>query len=161
MTLRHGLAAIACLAIVATAAPARAQMPIGYGPSITLSQARPLAAAAIAEAAKNQWTIVVAIVDTGGNLVLLERMDATQVGSVEVAIGKARTANGFKRATKVFEDAVLGGRTVVLGLPNALPIEGGLPLVLNDKIVGAIGISGATSPQDGVVAKAGVDALKP
>lgn len=161
MALRHTVAAVACLAAVATATPARAQMAIGYGPSVTLAQARPLAAAAIAEATKSQWTVVVAIVDTGGNLVLLERMDNTQVGSIDVAMGKARTANNFKRSTKVFEEAVLGGRTVVLSVPNVVPVEGGLPLIVGDKIVGAIGVSGATSAQDGVVAKAGADALKP
>jgi uncharacterized protein GlcG (DUF336 family) len=160
MAFRHSVALLAATLAVA-GAPARAQMPIGYGQSITLAQARPIAAAAIAEAWKNNWTIVVAIVDTGGHLVLLERMDRAQVASVEVAVGKARTANGFKRPTKAMEDAVLGGRTVVLAVPNAVPVEGGLPLVLDDRIVGAIGISGATSQQDGIVAKAGADALKP
>jgi len=88
-------------------------------------------------------------------------MDHTQVGSIDVAIGKARTANNFKRATKAFEDSVLGGRTVVLSVPNVVPVEGGLPIVTGDKIVGAIGISGATSAQDGQVAKAALAALKP
>lgn len=161
MSRRRSLAFLAgVVALAGAAVPAHAQMPIGYGPPVTLAQALPIAAAAIAEAAKNNWTVVVAIVDTGGHLVLLERMERTQVGSVEVAIGKARTANGFKRPTKAFEDAVTGGRSVILALPGAVPIEGGLPLVLDDKIVGAIGISGATSQQDGVVAKAAADALK-
>lgn len=160
MAIRHLAASAACVVALAWPGTARAQMPNAYGPSITLAQARPLAAAAIAEATANKWTVVVAIVDTGGNLVLLERMDHTQVGSLDVAIGKARTANHFKRSTKVFEDSVLGGRTVVLSVPNVVPVEGGLPLLAGDRIIGAIGISGATSQQDGIVAKAAADALK-
>lgn len=161
MALRHWVSASACALSLASAAPSQAQLPVPYGPSVTLAQARPVADAAIAEATRNGWTVMVAIVDTGGNLVLFERMDQTQVGSIDVAIGKARTANNFKRATKVFEDAVLGGRTVVLSVPNVVPVEGGLPIVSGDRIVGAIGISGATSAQDGQVAKAALAALKP
>jgi uncharacterized protein GlcG (DUF336 family) len=160
MALRHSVAASACVLSLA-AVPAQAQLAMPYGTSITLTQARPLADAAIAEAARNGWTVMVAVVDTGGNLVLFERMDHTQVGSIDVAIGKARTANNFKRATKAFEDSVLGGRTVVLSVPNVVPVEGGLPIVAGDKIIGAIGISGATSAQDGQVAKAALAALKP
>jgi glc operon protein GlcG len=105
--------------------------------------------------------VVIAIVDEGGNLVYLQCLDETQVGSIiEVAIQKAKTAVSFKRPSKALEDAVLtGGRTVVLSLPGALPIEGGVPLAVNDKVIGAIGVSGVTAQQDGQIAKAGVDAL--
>jgi glc operon protein GlcG len=127
---------------------------------LTLEAAKKVAAAAEEEAVKNKWTVVIAILDEGGNLIYLQRLDETQIGSIEVAIQKARTAVSFKRPSKALEDAVMtGGRTVVLSLPGALPIEGGLPLVVNDKVIGAIGVSGVTSQQDGQIAKAGVDAL--
>jgi glc operon protein GlcG len=127
--------------------------------ALTLEVAKQIAAAAEKEAANNKWTMVIAILDEGGNLVYLERMDETQIGSIEVAQQKARSAVSFKRPTKVFEDAVAGGRTAILKLPGALPVEGGIPLTVDGKIIGAIGASGGTSQQDGVVAKAGVDAL--
>lgn len=153
-------AALLVLAALAIAVPAPAQQPLTYGANIGLDQAKTLAAAAIAEARKNSWTVVVAIVDTGGHLVYLERMDHTQIASIEVATQKAWSANAFKRPTKAFEDAVLGGRTVTLRAPGALPIEGGVPIVVDGKIIGAIGISGATSAQDGQVAAAALSILK-
>src|SRR5215831_7411990 len=127
--------------------------------ALTLDVAKQIAAAAEKEAAANKWTMVIAILDDGGNLVYLERMDDTQIGSIEVAQQKARSAVSFKRPTKVFEDAVAGGRTAILKLPGAIPVEGGVPLMADGKIIGAIGCSGGTSQQDGVVAKAGADAL--
>jgi len=127
---------------------------------LTLEAAKKIAAAAEEEAVNNKWTVVIAIVDEGGNLVYLQRLDETQIGSTEVAIQKAKTTVSFKRPSKALEDAVLtGGRTVVLSLPGALPIEGGVPLVVNDKVIGAIGVSGVTAQQDGQIAKADVDAL--
>jgi uncharacterized protein GlcG (DUF336 family) len=102
----------------------------------------------------------IAIVDDGGNLMYLERMDDSQLGSQEVSVQKARGALLFKRPTKALEDAVAGGRIQLITLANAVPVEGGLPLMAYGKIVGAIGISGATSPQDGIVAKAGADELE-
>lgn len=127
---------------------------------LTLEVAKTVAAAAEEEAVKNKWNVVIAIVDDGGSLVYLQRLDETQIGSIEVAIQKAKTAVNFKRPTKALEDAVMsGGRTVVLSLPGALPIEGGLPLMVDGKLVGAIGVSGVTAPQDGQIAKAGADAL--
>jgi glc operon protein GlcG len=127
---------------------------------LTLEAAKKVAAAAEEEAVKNKWTVVIAIVDEGGNLVYLQRLDETQIGSIEVAIQKAKTAVSFKRPTKALEDAVItGGRTVVLSLPGAVPIEGGLPLVVDGKVLGAVGVSGVTAQQDGQIAKAGVDAL--
>ena len=127
--------------------------------ALTLAGAKKLAAAAEAEAAKNNWRVVIAIVDDGGHLVYLERIDETQTGSIDVAIAKARGAVAYKRPTKVFEDLVAGGRNVIMSLPHAMPIEGGLPLVVEGKLVGGIGVSGVTSQQDGQVAKAGADAL--
>jgi glc operon protein GlcG len=127
--------------------------------ALTLEVAKQMASAAEAEAAKNQWTMVTAIVDDGGNLIYLQRMDETQIGSVEVATKKAQTAIKFKRPTKVLEDAVAGGRAVIMTLTGALPIEGGLPITVDGRIIGAIGLSGGTSAQDGQVAKAAVDAL--
>jgi glc operon protein GlcG len=133
-----------------------------YGPSITADTAKTLAAPALAEAKKNNWTMAVAIVDTHGELVYFERMDEVQMGSVDIAIAKARSAARFKRATKVFQEGLAAGGDGLrlLGLQGAVPVEGGIPLVVAGKIVGAIGASGGTSQQDGVVAAAGVAALK-
>ena len=133
-----------------------------YGPSITAETAKTLAAPALAEAKKNSWTMAVAIVDTHGELVYFERMDEVQMGSVDIAIAKARSAARFKRATKVFQDGVAAGGDGLrlLGLQGAVPVEGGIPIVVGGKIVGAIGASGGTSQQDGVVAAAGAAALK-
>ena len=141
---------------------ALAQMPNVYGPSINLETATRIATAAIAEARKNNWTMAVAITDTGGNLVYFEKMDGTQTGSVRVAIGKSRSAVLFKRPTKALQDTVAAGGEGLrmLRLEGAVPIEGGLPLLMDGKIVGAIGVSGGTSQQDGVAAKAGADTLK-
>ena len=127
--------------------------------ALTLDVAKQIAAAAEKEAAANKWTMVIAILDDGGNLMYLERMDETQIGSIEVAQQKAHSAVSFKRPTKVFEDAVAGGRTAILKLPGAIPVEGGLPLMAGGRIIGAIGCSGGTSQQDGQVAKAGADLL--
>ena len=124
---------------------------------ITLDLAKKIAAAAEAEAVKNKLTVVVTILDDGGNLIYLEKMDNTQIGSIEVAIKKAKTSVYFKRPSKTFEDMVVNGRNAIIALPGALPIEGGLPLMIDGQPVGAIGVSGGTSQQDGTVAKAGAD----
>ncbi len=139
-----------------------AQMPNAYGPPINLDAAKKAAASAIAEARKNNWTMAVAIIDIGGDLVYFEKMDGTQTGSVRVAIGKARSAALYKRPTKAWQDVVAAGGAGlrILGLEGAVPIEGGLPLLMDDKIVGAIGVSGGTAAQDGVVATAGAQAVK-
>lgn len=146
----------AFLMILAVTGVAQAQAP-AYGNEVTLDMAKKVMAAAEAEAKKNNWTVVIAIVDTHGLLVMLQRLDNTQTGSVKVAIEKARTAAMFKRPSKVFEDAVAGGRLTLLGVPGAMPIEGGLPLMQDGKLIGAIGVSGMSSQQDGQVAKAGTD----
>jgi glc operon protein GlcG len=131
-----------------------------YGFPITLESAKKVAAPALAEARKNNWTMAVAIVDTAGDLVYFEKMDATQTGSVDVAIAKARSAARFKRPTKAFQDALAaGGEGLrVLALKGAVPVDGGVPVVVDGKIVGAIGVSGGTSQQDGQCANAGASA---
>ncbi len=127
--------------------------------ALTLEAARKIAAAAEAEARKNNWNVVIAIVDEGGYLVYLERMDNVQIASIEIALRKARSAALFRRPTKVFEDQLAGGRQAVLALPGAMPFEGGLPIVADGQVIGAIGVSGVTAQQDGQIARAGVDAL--
>jgi uncharacterized protein GlcG (DUF336 family) len=136
------------------------QLALPYGAPVGIEAARKIAVNAFAEARKNGWTIAVAVVDTAGDLVLFERMDNTQVASVGISQDKARTAARFKRHTKALEDAlVAGGRTAILGLPGATPVEGGVPLIVDGKIIGAVGVSGATSPQDAQCAIAGSEAL--
>lgn len=132
-----------------------------YGNSITLDQARKVSAAAQQEAAKNGWLMVVSIMDPGGHLVLLERMDNGQFGSVQVAQDKARSAVAFRRPTKAFHDMVAAGGEGVrmLVMSGAVPIDGGLPIILDGKVIGGIGLSGGTSAQDGQVAQAGLAAL--
>ena len=126
---------------------------------LTLDGAKKIATAAEVEARKNNWNVVIAVVDDGGHLLYLQRIDGTQTGSIEVAIQKARTAQAFKRPTKVFEDAIAGGRNALIALHGALPLEGGLPIMVGGQLVGAIGVSGVKSTEDGQIAKAGVDSL--
>ena len=127
--------------------------------ALTLEDARRVAVAAHKTALENQWNVVISIVDEGGQLVYLERMDDVQSGSVTVSMEKAKTAIAFRRPTQALEVAIAGGRTVMLNLPGATPIEGGVPLVYEGDFVGAIGVSGVQSSQDGIIAKAGADAL--
>jgi glc operon protein GlcG len=133
-----------------------------YGPAIKLEQAKKVLAAAEKKARENNWNVVISIVDPGGHLVLMQRMDDTQFGSVEIARQKAWTAAAFRRSTKVFQDIVASGGEGLrlLKLEGASPIEGGLPLVHEGKIIGAIGVSGVTSAQDGIIAQAGVESLQ-
>ena len=153
------LKAVAIAAFVlGLAAGVRAQK-LADKKALTLAVAKQIAAASEAEAAKNKFTMVIVIVDEGGNLICLEKMDETQIGSIEVAQAKAHTAIAFKRPTKVFQDGVTGGNNSILKLPGVVATEGGIPLVVDGKIIGAIGVSGGTSAQDGTVAQAGVDAL--
>jgi glc operon protein GlcG len=162
MSLRSTLTVSCALLLGLTASGALAQLPNPYGAPISLDSAKKAAAGAVAEARKNNWTMAVAITDGGGDLIYFEKMDGTQTGSVNVAIGKARSAAMFKRPSKVFQDAVAGGGAGlrILGLEGAVPVEGGLPLVMDGKVVGAIGLSGGTAEQDGVAAKAGADTVK-
>lgn len=115
--------------------------------------------AAEAEAAKNKWKMVIAVVDDAGNLVYLQRMDDAQIASIEIATGKAGTAVRYKRPTKALEDAIAGGRNAFLNLPHATTLEGGIPIVLDGRIIGAVGVSGELAARDAQVAKAGVDAV--
>jgi uncharacterized protein GlcG (DUF336 family) len=132
-----------------------------YGSPIRLETAKRAAAAALDAARRNNWTMAVAVVDIAGELVYFEKMDDTQNGSVRVAAAKARSAALFKRPTKAFQDTVTASPDGVriLGLEGAVPIEGGVPLVIDSLIVGAIGVSGGTSQQDGVCAQAATDAM--
>jgi glc operon protein GlcG len=149
-------------ALVFTAATAGAQAPPSYGPSITLEQAKKAMAGAEAEAKKNNWPVVITILDSGGNLVMTQRLDGAQFGSIEVAREKAYSAVAFRRPTKVFEDAVAqgGANLRILRLSGAMPLDGGWPIVIDGKIAGGIGVSGVTGAQDAQIGKAGVDALK-
>jgi uncharacterized protein GlcG (DUF336 family) len=151
---------IAGAALCCLGAAAQAQVP-QYGTSVNLDQARKALAAAMAEARKMNLPMAVAVVDNAGQLVAFERMDNTQTASVLVSQDKAVSAAMYRRPTKVMQDAVAGGGAGVrfLNLRGASVVEGGLPLVIDGKIIGGIGVSGAASDQDGVVAKAGVDAL--
>jgi len=128
-------------------------------PVLTLEDAKRIAAAAQTEAQRNDWKVVIAVVDDGGHLIYLERSHDTQFGSVETAIQKARAAAAFQRPTKASEDAVLAGRLIHLSLPGVIPAEGGVPVRINDVVVGGLGVSGVRSFQDGQIATAGVDAL--
>ncbi len=150
----------AVIALIGTSA--FAQMPNPYGTSINLENARKLAALSVAEAAKNNFKMAVAIVDISGDLIYFEKMDGTQAASVNIAQDKARSAARFKRPTKALQDALAAGGAGLrmLALQGAVPVEGGLPIVMDGKIVGAIGASGGTSEQDGQTAKAGADSVK-
>lgn len=128
--------------------------------SLSLEDAKKAASAAAIEAKKNKWNMAIAVVDDGGQLIYFERTDETQIGSIDVAIGKARTAAYFKRPTKALEDAINGGQHAIMTFPNTLPREGGLPIFADGKCIGAIGASGGKSSEDAQVAKAGVDAFK-
>ena len=151
-----------CVVLALATFPARAQTPPPYGAPITLEQARKVVAAAEAEARRDGWNVVIAVVDGAGHLVLLQRMDNTQVGSVEIARGKAWTSAAFRRSTKWFEDTVAAGGSGlrVLTFEGVVASEGGLPIVVGGKLIGAIGVSGVTSQQDGQIAAAGAAALK-
>jgi glc operon protein GlcG len=156
-----GLLAISSVPVMAQASLAPPPL-VSYGLSISTENAKKVAAAAIAAAQKSNLRDAVAIVDTGGFLVYFEKMQDTQTGSVDLAIEKARTSALFRRPTKVFEDGVAGGGAGLrlLRLTGAIPIEGGAPIVMDDRLVGAIGVSGGTGAQDGEVATAGAGALK-
>jgi glc operon protein GlcG len=160
-TMARSVVAVLLLSLCATGS-ALPQMPNSYGLAISLENAKKAAAPAMAEAARNTWTVAVAIVDPGGNLVYYEKMDNTQVGSAHIAIDKARSAALFKRPTKAFQDALAAGGDSLrlLRLEGVVPVEGGIPLLVDGKIVGAIGVSGATSAQDAQCARAGADTVK-
>jgi len=153
--------AICALLVFLLALPLLAQTE-QYGTPINADMAKKIAAAAIAEAKKNNFTMAIAVVDPNGFLVYFEKMDNTQNGSVNIAIDKARSAALFKRPTKAFQDILAAGGDGlrILALQGAVPVDGGYPLIVGGKIIGAVGASGGSSTQDGQVAKAGADAAK-
>jgi len=158
--------ALAAFAIAAGSsfAPAWAQQPAAappYGPPITLDDAKRVLAAAELEAAKNSWQVAITVLDSGGNLVAFHKMDNTQLASIGASEGKASTAVRFKRPSKALDDAIAAGGAGLrlLAVKDITPLEGGLPILVDGKIIGAVGVSGALSSQDAQVAKAGADAV--
>lgn len=160
------MALAACLCTVPLGALAQTPLPppplIPYGIPISTDDAKRVAAAAIAEARRNNWNMAIAVVDPAGYLVYFERMPNTQLGSVDLAIEKARTSALFRRPTKVFQDALAGGGDGlrVLRLTGTIPNEGGVPIIVEGKLVGGIGISGGSVAQDGQAARSGASSLK-
>jgi glc operon protein GlcG len=126
---------------------------------LTLNDTKKIMAAAEVKAKRNNWPVIIVIVDDGGHLLHLQRLDEAQFGSIDVAIEKARAAIAFRRPTKVWEENIVAGHLRYLNLPGTLPIEGGLPITVDGQFVGAIGVSGVRSHQDAQIAQAGIDAL--
>ncbi len=154
--------AIAVAALFLSAAPSSAQQtPPPYGAPITLDVAKKIMSAAEAEANKNSWQVVITIIDSGGHMVMMQRFDNTQLASISASEGKAQTSLAFKLPSKALEDAIAAGGagTRLLALKNIAPFEGGLPIVIDGKIIGAIGVSGALSGQDAQIARAGLAAV--
>ena len=149
----------AAFALGASVAFAQAPVRPPYGTAINLETAKKIAVGATAEAKKQSWNVAVAIVDNHGMLIYYEMQDNTQTASAHIAVEKARTSATLRRPTKELEQNIADGRNWILGL-GGMPIEGGLPIVVDGKMIGAIGVSGVTSAQDGQVARAGLDALK-
>ena len=154
------LPSLAAIAQQAPAAAPTAPAVTGYGPPISLAAAKKAMAAAEAEATKNNWPVAIVVVDSAGQMVLFQRQENTQIASIDIAIGKAKTANDFRRPTKVLEGVIAGGGggLRLLAVRNAMPLEGGVPIVVDGKVIGAVGVSGVLSNQDAQVAQAGVDA---
>ena len=144
-----------------TQTPAPSNLPLPYGSPITLEHAKIIMAGAEREARANQWPMAIAIVDSTGHLVLFQRIDQTQLGSVEVSMAKAMTAVNFRRPTKVFEEAIAAGGAGwrISTMPGVIALEGGVPIIVDGKVIGAIGVSGMLSAQDAQVATAGLAAL--
>src|SRR5258708_8020309 len=139
-------------------APVEAQAQLRTKQVLTLDAAKKIAAAAETEAKKRGATVVIAVVDDGGYLLVLERLDDTQVASVDVGIAKARTAAIFRRPSKVFEDQIRDGRVAALALTGATPLQGGIPITVDGKVIGAIGVSGNSPQEDEAIAIAGAAA---
>ena len=146
------------LALSAGLASAQERPP--YGNPITVDQAKKIAAGALAESKKNSWRMAISIVDNHGFPVYFERMEDTQTASIQIALDKAKTAAMFRRPSKAFEDGIAKGRVALLGLTGATPIEGGLPIMVDGRVIGGIGVSGMNSDQDAQAAQAGLNALK-
>jgi uncharacterized protein GlcG (DUF336 family) len=148
------------LALALSAGLASAQERPPYGNPITVDQAKRIAAGAVAESKKNNWRMAISIVDNHGFPVYFERMEDTQTASIQIALDKAKTAAMFRRPSKAFEDGIAKGRVALLGLTGATPIEGGLPVMVDGRVIGGIGVSGANADQDAAAAQAGLNALK-
>jgi glc operon protein GlcG len=159
---RSILKTVGALALVLCGATVFAQLPNPYGAPINGENAKKVAAAALAEARKNNWNMAAAVVDPSGELVYFEKLDGTQAASVNIAIDKARSAARFKRPTKALQDVLAAGGVGLrlLALQGAVPVDGGVPLLMDGKIVGAVGLSGGSSDQDGQCANAGAGAVK-
>jgi uncharacterized protein GlcG (DUF336 family) len=152
---------LAAAVLLTVSAPAAAQqIPGPYGPSVTLEQARGIVAAGRAEARRQDFLMAFAVVDPSGDLVMFEKMDGTQTASVDVAADKARSAAAFRRPTKAFADSVASGRVAVLSLRGVVAIEGGAPIVSGGRVIGALGVSGGTSEQDGQVAAVALQGVR-
>ena len=162
MPIKHIFAALALTVSAFGQTPLVPPANVPYGAAISADAAKKIAAAAIAEARKNNWEMAVAVVDTAGYLVYFERMQDTQLASVEIAIDKAKSAALFRRPTKALQDALAGGGAGlrILRLAGAIPVEGGIPIVVDGKLIGAVGASGGSSDQDGRTAQAGAAAMK-
>jgi glc operon protein GlcG len=146
------------MAALITSTPAQAQLL--QTRAISLEAAKAMAQAAEAEAQRNNWNVAIAIVDANGDLILLHRRDGTQLASIDIAIGKARTAVRFRRPSKAMEDLIAGGRTVLMTIEGIMPVEGGLPVIVDGDVIGGIGVSGVASTDDVRVAQAGIDAMR-
>jgi len=153
---------LALIGLVLTASPVIAQTSPPYGAPISLDLAQRCMASATAEAKKNEWNVTITVLDAGGHTMLVQRMDGVQFGSLEVAHEKAYSAVAFRRPTKTFEDMVVQGGTGLrlLKVPGVVPVEGGLPIVQDGRVIGAVGVSGATAQQDGQIAQACLSALQ-
>lgn len=149
--------AIVVLVFVGTALSAAE---LGSRKVLTLEVAKEIAAAAAAHARENDWNVVITILDDGGNIIYLERMDGAQLGSIDIAVQKAMTAARFKRPSKAFQDAVADGAVQLLAVDNIFPLQGGLPLSADGEVIGAIGVSGATGAQDAEISAAGAAYLQ-
>ncbi|MDQ2953927.1 MAG: heme-binding protein [Pseudomonadota bacterium] len=161
MTLKAFAIALAIIGIAVSPCAAQQPTPPPYGPKITLEMAKKVMAGAEAEAARNNWPFVIAIIDSGGHVVMLHKSDQVQLASLALAEGKAQTALAFKMPSKVLEDVLIAGGPGLrlTALKNITPIDGGLPIIAEGAIVGAIGVSGALSAQDAQIARAGIEAL--
>jgi uncharacterized protein GlcG (DUF336 family) len=152
---------VVSMAVALTAGAASAQAPPEYGAPITNEQAKKVMAGAEAEAVKNKWPVVITILDSGGNIMMVQRLDNAQFGSVDISRDKAKSAVALRRPTKAFQDLIAqGGANLRLLNIGYSVLEGGIPIIVGGKVIGGIGVSGVTSQQDAQIAQAGIDALK-
>ena len=158
--MNHSIPTLLLLLSAAAVLPSAARAQMLDAKVISLDAAKAIVAAAEAEARKRGWTVAIAVVDVSGGLILFHRFDDVQAASLDLAIAKTRTSARFKRPTKALSDAIAAGRLALLAANSYLPLEGGVPVIVGGKVVGAVGVSGVTSEQDAVVAQAGADAIR-